>query len=200
MHFGANYLSPLQFDTVHWLQTQRLEQAPVWYYWITRSTPHQGSLVDLTTVDPLLVPLVTAAQKKGILTLPSCEGHFVDLVDLNEQYRWLIAEEQALQQGLDLKDVESQRHVKIRIPGWRAPKKEDLDRLLRMYQGVGRVGFAFRDLEQAHRIAQAAKASCRVDLEKRSPVTVVSLSLRGRSANDLRDRWTHLQRIVIPLL
>lgn len=188
--FGATYITPVNFDSVHWLRPERPAGAPVWHYWVSRLTPNLGSPVDLSTVDPMLRSMVAYAQSKGILTLPSCEGHFFNEAGFEAQYQWLLAEVPKLRAGtLRLWDVETCKLYQPQIPNWMPPEKNALRNLIRCFNGIGRIGFSFADPAQADYFVRLLDWVSEAYAEKRGDRTVVSVIVRGASSEELAQRW-----------
>lgn len=188
--FGANYISPAYFDAYHWLKPVRPPGEPVWHYWVTRSTPNVGSRVDLATVDPMLRSMVAYAQSRGILTLPSCEGHFFQEPWFDAMYRALLDDVEELRAGtLVLRDVETGALHQPRLPNWTPPPRAPTRNVLRCFSGVGRIGFSFPDSARADFFRRLVTGASEVVLEPRGNRAVVTVVVRGLNPDDLRQRW-----------
>lgn len=189
--FGATYLAPGTFDRVHWLLPERPAGSPRWHYWLSRSTPNLGSPVDLSTVDPMLKGTVALAQSRGVLTLPSCEGHFFDGERFDAQYRQLVADVPAIRAGtLRLRDVETGAVYRPRVPNWMPPEYEKTRSLLRCFSGIGGIGFSFPEPSRAALFAQfAAPVAAEVTQETRGGRYIVSVIVRGSTREELSGKW-----------
>lgn len=200
--FGATYITPVNFDSVHWLRPERPPGAPVWHYWISRLSPNLGSTVDLNTVDPMLQSMVAYAQSRGVLTLPSCQGHFFDPVTYADQYRWLLAEVPLIQAGtLRLRDVETGKIHQPRIPDWTPPNETQTAALVRCFNGIGRIGFSFNNPQTSAQFARfVSPVAAEVAEEQRGDRFIVLVVVRADSPAALAQRWqgveTALRRAV----
>lgn len=188
---GATYITPANFDAVHWLRPVRAPGAPCWHYWISRLTPNLGSPVDLSTVDPMLRSMVAYAQSRGVLTLPSCEGHFFDPAQFERIYASLVADVPLVRAGaLVLRDVETGKIYRPRLPNWTPPDKKQTAGIVRCFSGIGRIGFSFPEPYRARLFASHARPfAAEVTEEQRGDRIIVSVVVRGSDARDLQRKW-----------
>ena len=207
MRLSAGYISPDMFDRVRWFRPARARGVPVWHYWTPRTTPHLGERVDLATVDPLLRNMVAFAQARGVLTTPSCEGHFFDAAWFDAAYRGLLADAPLLRAGaLPMQDVESGAVIRPRVVGWTPPPYAETRDAVAANNGKGQVGFSFSDVPS---FPKAAYAECFARsvapfadayMERRGPRTVVTVVVRGSDPDDLRARWAGVERALVGVL
>ena len=204
---SAGYIEPSMFDRVRWFRPARAKGVPVWHYWTPRTTPHLGERVDLATVDPLLRNMVAFAQARGVLTTPSCEGHFFDAAWFDAAYRGLLADAPLLRAGaLPMQDVESGAVIRPRVAGWTPPPYVETRDAVAANNGKGQIGFSFSDVPS---FPKAAYAECFARsvapfadayMERRGPRTVVTVVVRGSDPDDLRGRWAGVERALVGVL
>lgn len=193
MLIGSTYIPPSHFDHFHWLVTERPSHVASWFYWMERRSPHEGEYVDLSTVDELLRPIVEEAQSKGILTLPSCQGHWVDIDVMRQQVRWLAREAERMRYGLlPLIDVETGTVHLPTLPQYTAPEPTDLLRPMLYHQGVGRMGFGLEDEDMARWLSGRLSSIGGTRLEG----TKVSVVVKGVAPDDLENRWLRVHRAI----
>ena len=164
MKFGADYIPPSEFDDFHWLKS--CGDGPVWHYWLRRDHPHRGEVVDLRTVDPLLRPLVKYAQENGLLTKPSCQGHFYDGAWIEQAHQRLVEEAEQVRNGtLPLYEVETSRWYIAEVPDWTPPELDAMKAGVLAHTGVGRIAFVWPDGRE------------------------VEFRVEGKNPFDLRRKW-----------
>lgn len=203
-YISGAYIRPDMFDRVRWFRPARAKGVPVWHYWTPRTTPHLGERVDLATVDPMLRSMVAFAQARGVLTTPSCEGHFFDAAWFDAAYRGLLADAPLLRAGaLPMQDVESGAVIRPRVVGWTPPPYAETRDAVAANNGKGQIGFAFPEAAMprwgecfARSVAPFADAY----MERRGPRTVVTVVVRGSDPDDLRMRWAGVERALVGVL
>ena len=198
--FGATYVPFTEFDNLRWLLPQRAAGVPVWHYWITRTEPNTGGRVDMATVDPLLRDIVAYAHSRGTFTLPSCQGHFYDPTAFEAMYRGLEGDVPGIRSGtLLFRDTETGQGYRPRFPKWMPPGKEELRRKLLKMSGVGRIGFSFPDMPRTRYFKSMIAPFTERTAEHKGSRNVVDIVIRGKSPEDLRQRWqrvyTALRRV-----
>jgi hypothetical protein len=198
VRLSAGYIAPEMFDRVRWLRPARGPGVPVWHYWTPREKPHLGERVDLATVDPLLRGMVAFAQARGVLTTPSCEGHFFDAAWFDAAYRGLLADVPQIRAGtLWMQDVESGALYRPRIPGWLPPPYAETRDAVAANNGKGQVGFSFPEAvlpRYGECFARSVAPFAEAYAERRGPRTVVTVVVRGSDPDDLRRRWAGVER------
>ena len=197
MRLSAGYIAPEMFDRVRWLRPARAKGVPVWHYWFPREKPHIGERVDLATVDPLLRGMVAFAQARGVLTTPSCEGHFFDAAWFDAAYRALLADVPQIRAGtLWMQDTESGALYRPRIPGWLPPPYAETRDAVAANNGKGQVGFSFPEAvlpRYGECFARSVAPFAEAYTERRGPRTVVTVVVRGSDPDDLRRRWAGVE-------
>ena len=198
MRLSAGYIAPEMFDRVRWLRPARGPGEPVWHYWFPRETPHLGERVGLATVDPLLRGMVAFAQARGVLTTPSCEGHFFDAAWFDAAYRALLADVPQIRTGtLWMQDTESGALYRPRIPGWLPPPYAETRDAVAAHNGKGQIGFSFPEAalpRYGECFARSVAPFAEAYMQRRGPRTVVTVVVRGSDPDDLRIRWAGVAR------
>lgn len=196
-HVGSAYVPPDRFDHYAWMSPSRPPWAPKWYYWRKIHSPNPGNCVDLATVDPLLRKMVELANRKGVRTLPSCQGHFHDPRDTKEQAQWLKMEEPMMRRGtLPLTDTETRSRYLYRDPSYVAPTVSQLAEAMRSWSGVGRVGFVFNDPQDANVVI----CRCIPIGSVMAQGNKVSIVISDTTEKGLSQRWKAVEKILIDTL
>lgn len=141
--FECHHVAPDGFADKDWFEPMR--NGVQWFYHRPRSGRSRVTPEVLdATLDAVLRPVVFAARRLGLGTLPSCAGHTVDPFYAARLYRQLKQDSADVRGlGLPLVNVETGEEVIWRDPYYRVPwdSLEDLEADLLSHEREGAIGF-----------------------------------------------------------
>jgi hypothetical protein len=187
------------FDAYHWLLPVGVPHPSRWHYGWPRATPHRGSLsVNPATVDPALRPLVLTLHRRGIRTLPSCEGHFSRPTPKGRPDPALLLRSRDLRAqaplirgpGLLMQDVESGALWRVVDPAYKLPSFPEMVENHAAQEGSGYIGIMIPyriQLRWSPYIQTQANAE-RLDIRVKAPNAATQHRVWARITADILDQ------------
>ena len=170
-----------------------------WFYHIERQLPPSPVLMRwLDHLDPQLSPLIDLFQSQGVLTLPSCAGHYRTDEWCSKAYDNLIKDAETIQKdGLPLIEVETGETFKFKKRDWSLPfNRKQFAQAARGTEGIpeGSLAIATRDNGLIHGLDKAVRQTpcCRL---VRHPDRV-ELRVFGGNPEGQRRAWDLLTKKV----
>jgi hypothetical protein len=194
--FGVEFIAPQEFSSKEWWLP--LRQGPRWFYHTPRDGEHQAARDVLTdTVDPELIPLVTAARVCGLDTEASCAGHSVSPGYTKRLYAALVRDmHQVRGNGLHVLNVETREGVCWRDPDYTLPWADwhVLDGHLQTHSQVGMITLS-GPAAKLSAVRRALRAEPRAFVEQWSGK--LRLWVMEDTAEDRARVWSNLAKAVL---